>query len=102
MSPADQKKDHCAELRPPFETTALLLQGGGALGAYQAGVYEALAEAGIEPGWIAGISIGAVNGAIIAGNAPKARVGQLRAFWEEITGRPALDWLTNSLLGVAD
>jgi predicted acylesterase/phospholipase RssA len=68
MLPADQKKDHCAERRPPFECTALLLQGGGALGAYQAGVYEALSEAGIHPDWVAGISIGAVNSAIIAGN----------------------------------
>jgi NTE family protein len=59
---------------PPFECIALLLQGGGALGAYQAGVYEALAEADLHPDWIAGISIGAINGALIAGNAPKARV----------------------------
>ena len=69
----------------PFECVALLLQGGGALGAYQAGVYEALSEAGIEPTWIAGISIGAVNSAIIAGNAPDKRVEKLRAFWESIT-----------------
>src|SRR5258706_10867834 len=60
--------------RPPFECIALLLQGGGALGAYQAGVYEALTEADLHPDWIAGISIGAVNGALIAGNAPEARV----------------------------
>ncbi len=88
--------------RPPFETTALLLQGGGALGAYQAGVYEGLAEANLHPDWVAGISIGAVNGAIIAGNAPKERVSQLRGFWEEITARPALDWIANSFLGFAD
>jgi NTE family protein len=69
----------------PFESVALLLQGGGALGAYQAGVYEALAEKGIEPSWIAGISIGAVNSAIIAGNAPKDRVAKLRAFWELVS-----------------
>lgn len=67
---------------PPFECIALLLQGGGALGAYQAGVYEALAEADLHPDWIAGISIGAINGALIAGNAPEARVDKLRAFWE--------------------
>lgn len=66
----------------PFESVALLLQGGGALGAYQGGVYEALAEQGIEPTWIAGISIGAINSAIIAGNAPADRVDRLRAFWE--------------------
>ena len=65
-----------------FESVALLLQGGGALGAYQAGVYEALHEAGIVPTWLAGISIGAINSAIIAGNSPEARVEKLRAFWE--------------------
>jgi predicted acylesterase/phospholipase RssA len=57
------------EPRPPFECTALVLQGGGALGACQAGVHEALAAANIHPDWIAGISIGAINGALIAGNA---------------------------------
>jgi NTE family protein len=56
--------------RLPFETVALVLQGGGALGAYQVGVYEALAEAGIEPDWIAGVSIGAIKAALIAGNPP--------------------------------
>ena len=66
----------------PFESVALLLQGGGALGAYQAGVYEALAEREIEPTWIAGISIGAINSAIIAGNPPADRVAKLRDFWE--------------------
>ena len=57
-----------AERRLPFESVTLLLQGGGALGAYQGGVYEALAEANIHPDWIAGISIGAINAAIIADN----------------------------------
>jgi len=71
--------------KPPFECIALLLQGGGALGAYQAGVYEALHEANVEPNWIAGISIGAINSAIIAGNAPEKRVEKLRSFWESIT-----------------
>jgi NTE family protein len=79
-------------LRPPFECIALLLQGGGALGAYQAGVYEALAEADLHPDWIAGISIGAINGALIAGNAPEARVDKLRAFWEHVTAKPYGDW----------
>jgi NTE family protein len=65
-----------------YERTALVLQGGGALGAYQAGVYEALDEAGIEPDWVAGISIGAVNAALIAGNARERRVARLREFWE--------------------
>ncbi len=73
----------------PFDTVALLLQGGGALGAYQAGVYEALAERGIEPTWIAGISIGAINSAIIAGNPPEKRVAKLRAFWEFVSAGSA-------------
>ena len=63
----------------------LLLQGGGALGAYQGGVYEALAEANLHPDWVAGISIGAINAAIIAGNPPNLRVEKLRGFWESIT-----------------
>ena len=74
--------------RPPFECIALLLQGGGALGAYQAGVYQALAEADLHPDWVAGISIGAINSAIIAGNPPEERVAKLRAFWEGITTNP--------------
>lgn len=69
----------------PFERIALLLQGGGALGSYQAGVYQALAEADLHPDWVAGISIGAINSALIAGNAPGDRVQALRSFWEEIT-----------------
>lgn len=68
----------------PFDRVALLLQGGGALGAYQAGVYEALAETALHPDWVLGISIGAINAAIIAGNAPEKRVEKLRGFWEEI------------------
>ena len=62
---------------PPYETVALVLQGGGALGSYQAGVYQGLHEAGIQPNWFAGISIGAVNAAILAGNAPEQRVARL-------------------------
>lgn len=64
--------------------TALVLQGGGALGSYQAGVYQQLAEAGIAPDWVAGISIGALNAAIIAGNPLSGRVAALRRFWETI------------------
>jgi NTE family protein len=71
--------------RPPFECIALLLQGGGALGAYQAGVYEALSESGLHPDWVAGISIGAINSALIAGNPPETRVDQLRRFWNRIS-----------------
>src|SRR5215472_10476155 len=63
----------------------LVLQGGGALGSYQAGVYEALASSEYLPDWVAGISIGAINAAIIAGNAPEHRVERMRTFWEEIT-----------------
>lgn len=70
---------------PSGEKVVLVLQGGGALGAYQAGAYAALAEAGIEPDWVAGISIGAANGAIIAGNPPGRRVDRLRDFWEGIS-----------------
>lgn len=66
---------------------ALVLQGGGALGAYQAGVYEALHEAGIEPDWVSGVSIGAINSAIIAGNTPERRLERLRTFWERVTNR---------------
>ena len=76
----------------PFECIALVLQGGGALGAYQAGAYEALAEAKINPDWVAGVSIGAINSAIIAGNEPAERVAKLRAFWQEITANPLVDW----------
>ena len=61
-----------------------MLQGGGAFGAYQAGVYQAPHEAGIEPDWISGVSIGAINAAIIAGNSPDRRLGRLRAFRETI------------------
>ena len=71
--------------RPPFECVALLLQGGGALGAYQAGVYEALSEAEMYPDWVAGISIGAINSALIAGNPPELRVEKLRRFWNLIS-----------------
>jgi len=77
------RASHHAAL-PQYETVALMLQGGGALGAYQAGVYQGLDEAGIRPNWLAGISIGALNTAIIAGNAPEHRVEKLREFWETI------------------
>lgn len=69
---------------PPYETVALVLQGGGALGAYQAGVYQGLHEAGITMTHLAGISIGALNIAIIAGNPPEQRIARLTEFWETI------------------
>jgi NTE family protein len=74
----------------------LVLQGGGALGAYQAGVYEALAGAGLEPEWLAGISIGAINAAIIAGNPPATRVERLREFWTQVTSGWSLGLLSRS------
>lgn len=83
-----KQKTHHVTQRPPFETIALLLQGGGALGSYQGGVYQALAEANLHPDWVAGISIGAINSALIAGNPPETRVDRLRQFWEEITASP--------------
>ena len=71
--------------RPPFDTIALVLQGGGALGAYQAGVMQGLDAAGIQPDWVAGISIGAINAAIIAGNEPAVRVARLRDFLDTMS-----------------
>ena len=68
----------------------LVLQGGGALGSYQAGVYEALASSEYLPDWVAGISIGAINAAIIAGNRPDDRLEHLRVFWNEITSHASL------------
>lgn len=73
---------------PDYHRVALVLQGGGALGSYQAGVYEGLANAGIHPNWVAGISIGSLNCAIIAGNAPKDRVQRLHDFWDTICTPP--------------
>lgn len=74
----------------PIEERILVLQGGGALGAYQAGVYEELAAAGQAPDWLAGISIGAINAALIAGNPPERRIQRLRDFWETVTSTSAL------------
>jgi NTE family protein len=102
LSPTAGDAASGTRLRPPFECIALLLQGGGALGAYQAGVYEALAEADLHPDWIAGISIGAINGALIAGNAPEARVDKLRAFWEGVSARPWCDWSDRSFAAKGD
>src|SRR5580704_2597627 len=90
-----QPRAMLARQRLPFECVALVLQGGGALGAYQAGVYEALAEAGIDPDWIAGVSIGAINAAIIAGNPANSRVDRLREFWTHVTSSAPWDWLGN-------
>jgi NTE family protein len=85
-------RPHPAKAWQPAEGAqfALVLQGGGALGAYQAGVYQALHEAGIEPDWVCGVSIGAINCAIIAGNPRERRLERLRTFWERITESPVV------------
>jgi NTE family protein len=69
----------------PYDYVILALQGGGALGAYQAGVFEGMTEAGYSPDWITGVSIGAINGALIAGNPPKKRIERMRAFWDRVS-----------------
>src|SRR5437763_784737 len=80
------------------DDNVLVLQGGGALGSYQAGVFEALAAEGIAPTWVAGISIGAINAALIAGNAPGERVARLREFWELVSSTlPAPAWTPDGL-----
>jgi NTE family protein len=81
-------KSRLTRERSPFDCVALLLQGGGALGAYQAGVYQAMDEAGLEPDWIAGISIGAINAAIVAGNSRERRIDRLRQFWQRVSSPP--------------
>src|ERR1700729_3527231 len=72
---------------------ALVLQGGGALGAYQAGVYQALHEARLWPDSVAGVSIGGGKGAVISGNRPERRLERLRAFWETVTAGRGWPWL---------
>jgi NTE family protein len=91
---------HCKPPARPAsydKRVALVLQGGGALGSYQAGVYEALASSECLPDWVTGISIGAINAAIIAGNAPENRVARLCSFWREITAPTA--WWPSGLNG---
>ena len=91
---------HSAPATTPAQAQrVLVLQGGGALGSYQAGAYQALCRHDFEPEWIAGISIGAINAAIIAGNPREKRVDRLKEFWEMVSspvpwqpvaaGRPA-------------
>jgi len=76
---------------PKHSQSVLVLQGGGALGAYQAGVYEGMAERGFAPNWVTGVSIGAINGALIAGNVPERRLERLRAFWDRVSSGIPLD-----------
>lgn len=91
MSSVNRKKVPQTKLNE-YGTVALVLQGGGALGAYQAGVVKALHDSGVDPNWVAGISIGALNAAIIAGNPPEQRAEKLQQFWDTICQPP---WLPN-------
>ncbi|SNT14939.1 NTE family protein [Sphingomonas laterariae] len=85
MADANPARLACGKTLPLPDEVALVLQGGGALGSYQAGVYQALADAEIEVDRVAGISIGAVNAALIAGNPPGARCDRLRQFWNGVS-----------------
>jgi NTE family protein len=80
---------HPCQMELPGQVV-LVLQGGGALGAYQLGVYQAMHESGIDPDWVIGTSIGAVNAAIIVGNPPEDRYEKLTAFWDQVTRQPRL------------
>ncbi len=77
---------------PALAQRVLVLQGGGALGSYQAGAYQALCHHDFEPEWIAGISIGAINAAIIAGNPREKRIGRLKEFWETVSSASPMPW----------
>ena len=81
---AQEQSPQTATPALPAGQVVLVLQGGGALGAYQAGVYQAMHEAGIEPDWVIGTSIGAINAALICGNQPANRVAALREFWRRV------------------
>lgn len=83
--PAHSSADLVSSAAKKHAHTVLVLQGGGALGAYQAGAFEAFAAAGVAPDWIAGVSIGAINAALIAGNPPERRVSRLREFWRRVS-----------------
>jgi len=96
-----------------FERIAMVLSGGGALGAYHAGTYAALENSGVRPNWIAGTAIGAVNAAIIAGNLPHERTFRLRQFWQELgrrvvahrergVSRKLRDWAAGAIPGRPD
>ena len=92
---ADRSHGPQGGLRSDYERMALIFQGGGALGAYQAGVYSALAETTLMPDWVAGISIGAINSAIVAGNPPEWRVERLQAFWDKVSSN--VHWVIDPL-----
>jgi len=93
QDPGTARRAAWQRLRTQYDGVVLLLQGGGALGSYQGGVYEVLAETPFLPDWVAGISIGAVNAALIAGNPPERRVERLREFWQRITNSANWRWL---------
>jgi NTE family protein len=82
-----QKSTRAVSSFAAHEHRILLLQGGGALGAYHGGVYEGVSEVGFSPDWVVGISIGAINAALIAGNAPERRVDRLREFWDRVSAQ---------------
>src|SRR5215510_15958262 len=88
-----------SEQRLPGQVV-LVLQGGGALGAYQAGVYEALHGAGIEPDWVIGTSIGAINASLIGGNAVPDRLPRMREFWKRVAQASPLANLTTFTRGI--
>lgn len=90
-----QQPSQGARLPSDIGQIVLVLQGGGALGAYQVGVYQALHEAGIEPDWVIGTSIGAINASLIAGNEPAQRMERLKAFWSDVQFRPHHQTLTS-------
>jgi NTE family protein len=90
MAGANPHRARLAALLRRYEHRVLVLQGGGSLGAYQAGVYEGLSEAGIAPDWVTGVSIGAVNAALISGNPPAQRLARLQEFWERVSSRAPL------------
>src|ERR1700681_4337209 len=90
MAVVNPHRARLAALLRRYEHRVLVLQGGGSLGAYQAGVYEGLSEAAIAPDWVTGVSIGAVNAALIAGNPPARRLARLQQFWERASSRAAL------------
>jgi predicted acylesterase/phospholipase RssA len=83
-----------------FGQIVMVLQGGGALGAYQAGVYQALHEAHVEPDWVIGTSIGTINASLIAGNSPERRLEKLDEFWNRVAYDPAVE-TSASLPGIA-
>jgi NTE family protein len=92
LANAKNVKQHIAA----YDMVALVLQGGGALGSYQAGVFEALTEAGIQPYWVSGVSIGAINAAIISGNRPENQVSKLKEFWDMVTSHGYASHLSSS------